>query len=459
MDVKTFPSMKFICVAAAAGGLLFGFDTAVISGVVDMVKNQYQMDSAVEGWFVSSGLVGCILGVIFAGLLSDKTGRRNTLLLSAILFSLSAIGCAFSPTLELLIWSRLIGGIAVGIVSVIAPMFISEFAPASIRGSMVAVYQLAITIGIVLAYLSNALLLNMNDSLLGSDIFSNMAGTQIWRLMFLVMILPSIVFLLMMMLVPESPRWLLGKGKNEKAIKVLNQVYSEKDAQIEYQIITSGLNTADQQNRSIFKKALRAPLIIGIMLAIFQQMSGINAIVYYGPKIFQEAGFTSGDALQTQVLIGVVNLLFTIFTIYQADKFGRRNLLLLGLSGIILSLITVGFCFYTGYTGGVLLVGAILVYIASFAFSLGPVTWILINEIFPNQVRLKAVSICSLTIWISVWVIGQFFPWALQNWGAAWVFWGFAVICIGNLFFCLRVLKETKGQSLEEIEMIYTNGH
>lgn len=417
------------------------------------------MDSATEGWFVSSGLAGAIIGVICAGVLSDRVGRRNTLIVSAILFCLSAAGCAVAPTLQLLIWSRLIGGIAVGIVSVIAPMFISEFAPAKIRGSMVAIYQLAITIGIVLAYLSNALLLHLNPSLAGSSMFSGLAGTQIWRFMFLIMVLPSIVFLLMMLLVPESPRWLLGRGKAEKARKVLSHVYPSAEASNEYNAISGALQQQNRQGRTIFSRALRVPLMTGVLLAIFQQMSGINAIIYYGPEIFKKAGFTSGGALQTQVLIGVINFLFTIFAIYQADKFGRKKLLLVGLSGIILSLITVGLCFYTGYTSGILLVGAILVYIASFAFSLGPVTWILINEIFPNQVRLTAVSICSLTIWLSVWVIGQFFPWALQHIGAANVFWTFAFICICNLFFCLRVVKETKGQSLEEIEMMYAGGH
>lgn len=458
MKGKKFPGIKFICAAAAAGGLLFGFDTAVISGAVDLVKNQYAMDSATEGWFVSSGLAGCIAGVVFAGLLSDRAGRKNTLVLSAVLFCLSAIGCAFAPTLSVLIWSRLTGGVAVGIVSVVAPLFISEFAPAKVRGSLVAVYQLAITLGIVLAYGSNALLLNLNPSLAESALFGQLSGSQIWRLMFLAMAVPSVLFLLMMLLVPESPRWLMGRGKSKKALTVLQQVYPAGEATREYEGIATALHQ-QKGGRTVFNKALRLPLLIGILLAVFQQMSGINAIIYYGPKIFQEAGFTSGDALQTQVLIGGINLLFTVFAIYQADKFGRKNLLLAGLSGIILSLITVGICFFTGYTGGFLLVGALLVYIASFACSLGPVTWILINEIFPNDLRLKAVSICTLAVWLSVWVIGQFFPWALQNIGAAGVFWTFAAICIGNLAFCLKVIRETKGQSLEEIEIAYAGGH
>lgn len=450
----------FICLAVAFGGLLFGFDTAVISGTIEPVKHQFNMNAAAEGWFVSSGLVGCIAGVIIAGLLSDLFGRRPALRLAAIAFLLSGIGCGLSESPGMLVSFRIIGGIGVGIASVTAPIYITEFSPASIRGKMVAFYQLAITIGILLAYFSNAMVASWTPGITGTASFMSWLFTnENWRGMFMMMSIPSIVFLILLLLIPESPRWLIQKRKNNKALAILTKILPEQKAKEELTAVTNAKTAKQGISSSVFAKQYRIPLLIGIMLAVFQQFSGINAIIYYGPEIFKKAGLAGDDALQVQVIIGLVNVLFTFIAIVKSDKIGRKPLLLAGLTGMIVSLIITGFCFYLGYTSGVLLLAMILLFIACFALSAGPLTWILINEIFPNEIRLKAVSICTLALWMAVWVVGQFFPWLLQQIGPAGVFWIFAACSLINLIFCLNVLIETKGKTLEQIEEIYLPVH
>lgn len=425
-------SVGFICFAAALGGLLFGFDTAVISGTVELVKSQFDMDVVTEGWFVSSGLLGCITGVFAAGLLSGSFGRKKVLILSGILFLVSGLGCALAGTANQLVFFRLIGGVGVGVASVIAPMYITEFAPAAIRGRMVAFYQLSITIGVLGAYFSNAGIVGFAGSSSSIPLIEWLFTAEVWRGMFVVMVVPSLIFIIMMLLVPESPRWLQSRKEQ---------------------------SDNKQPSRSVFVKELRLPLITGILLCVFQQFSGINAIIYYGPKIFTAAGFDGDSALYAQVVIGVVNVLFTVIAIWQSDRFGRKPLLVAGLSGMILSLTTVGTCFYAGYADGPLLLIMLFLFIGCFAFSVGPVTWILINEIFPNDVRSKAVSICTFALWLAVWVVGQFFPWLLETAGPAMVFWIFAAFSMINLIFSMKILLETKGKTLEEIETIYTAPH
>ena len=450
----------FICIAAAFGGLLFGFDTAVISGIVLPVKSQFGMDAATEGWFVSSGLLGCILGVLTAGLLSDRIGRKPVLMIAGLAFLISGVGCALADSTDSLVLFRIIGGIGVGTASVISPMYITEFSPARVRGKMVAVYQLAITIGILLAYFSNALLVIISEAIQADNkLIQWLFQTEVWRSMFLMMAVPSIIFIILILLVPESPRWLISKGKGMKALDILKSVLPEDNAESEFKVIEGSRFRSEQSARSVFHKNVRLPLIIGIMLAIFQQFSGINAIIYYGPKILTAAGLNGDDALQVQVIIGAVNVLFTIVAIMQSDKFGRKPLLVIGLSGMILSLLIAGACFYTGNTEGPLLLMMLLLFIACFALSAGPITWILINEIFPNDIRVKGVTICTLALWAAVWVVGQFFPWLLENAGAAGAFWIFAGFSTLNLLFCLKLLVETKGKTLEQIEAIYIPAH
>lgn len=450
---RKWQTIGFICFAGSLGGLLFGFDTAVISGTIELVKIQFSLEAIMQGWFVSSGLLGSITGVIMAGLLCDKNGRKRVLLLSAVLFMLSGIGCALAWNIQVLVMFRFLGGMGVGIASVASPMFIAEFAPASVRGRMISFYQLAVTIGILAAYFSNALLLSLSKNIQHMlPLMGFLFQKEVWRGMFLMMTFPSLLFIVMILLVPESPRWLLSKGKKVLALSVLKNVRANGIAQQEYQEIENSLLKKETgHSGSVLDKGLRLTLLTGIVLAVFQQFSGINAIIYYGPKIFAMAGLTSDNALGAQVIIGFVNMLFTWVAISRADKFGRKPLLIIGLSGIILALSVIGCCFYTGYINSVLLLMMLLLFIACFAFSLGPVTWILINEIFPTDIRAKGVAICTFALWVSVWLIGQFFPWLLEHAGAAGVFWIFSGCSILNLIFCLNIVVETKGKTLEEI--------
>lgn len=450
---------NYICMAVALGGLLFGFDTAVISGVINLVRSQFSLTATSEGWLVSSGLLGSIIGVVSTGFISDRIGRKKSILLAGLMFMLSAIGCAFAPNFNVLVIFRLLGGVGVGVASVVSPMYIAEFAPAEKRGRMVAYYQLAITIGILLAYFSNALLISFSQNNFSGSSWEWFFKAETWRPMFLVMSVPSLIFLLMLSGVPESPRWLVLVNKSKEAEAVLYKIRPEDEAAKEMRDIEAAAQKKNSKKIYLSDSSVRLPLVIGIVLAVLQQFSGINAIIYYGPSIFQSAGIAAHNALLFQVIIGAVNLLFTFVAIRYADKFGRKFLLKTGLTGIVVSLVFCGILFYTGHTHGVLLLVLMLVYIACFAFSLGPVTWIIINEVFPTQVRVKAVSLCTLALWIAVWLVGQFFPWLLENIGAAFTFWIFALFSLINFFFSSKVVKETKGKTLEQMEELFIGPH
>ncbi|NCD72520.1 sugar porter family MFS transporter [Mucilaginibacter agri] len=451
--------VNYICIAAALGGLLFGFDTAVISGAESFLKTQFQLSTTMEGWLVSCGLLGCIIGVFATGAISDRIGRKKTILIAAVVFLASGIGCAFAPSLNVLIVSRLLGGVGVGMASVISPMYIAEFAPAAKRGQMVAYYQMAITVGILLAYLSNALVLQVAKQDTGSGAFHWLFSTEAWRAMFLIMCVPSLCFLLALWTVPESPRWLVSVNKSHEAARILNFIRTPEEADKELSDISKAKKRSSSTSLFPIEKALRVPLLIGVVLAVLQQFSGINAIIYYGPRIFETVGIPSSNALLFQVIIGAINVIFTLVAISYADKYGRKSLLKYGLTGIVLSLISCGLLFYTGNTQGYLLLVLILVYIACFAFSVGPVTWIIINEIFPTNVRVKAVSLCTLALWGAVWMVGQFFPWLLDKAGAAITFWAFAAFSLINFIFSLTVVKETNGKTLEEMDEVYIAPH
>lgn len=451
--------LNYICITAALGGLLFGFDTAVISGAIGLIKAQFSLDTALEGWLVSCGLLGCIIGVLLTGMVSDRIGRRKTILLAGIMFLLSGVGCAFASGFNLLVAARMLGGVGVGMASVVSPMYIAEFAPAESRGRMIAWYQLAITAGILLAYFSNAWLISYGHTSFSSDAAQRFFSAETWRPMFLVMAIPSAVFLILLLKVPESPRWLIASNQKEKAREVLEEIRPPAAAARELNEITIAFQKTTAAPKSVLATSVRLPLVIGIVLAVLQQFSGINAIIYYGPSIFESAGMDSSNALLFQVIIGTINLGFTIIAIKWADKYGRKKLLAVGLSGIILSLFACGLLFYTGQTQGIALLVFMLLFIACFAFSLGPITWILINEIFPTGVRVKAVSICTMALWIAVWMVGQFFPWLLKHFGPAFTFWSFAIFSLINFIFSWKIVKETKGKSLEEMEAVFIAPH
>lgn len=451
-------SSFFISLAPALGGLLFGYDTAVISGTIEQVKNKFGLTPAYEGWFVSCGLLGCIIGVLIAGILSNSAGRKKVLLLSGITFLFSAIGCAFAGSKEMLVIARLIGGIGVGIVSVVSPMYISEFAPASKRGMLVALYQLAITLGIFLAYLINA---GIASAASAGSVSSGLAGLlferESWRGMFIMMAAPSILFVIILAFIPESIRYLIRIGKISSARNILFSTRDEALAELEWTTLNAHQDNTVTLPKASFWKSMRFPLLIGILLAFFQQFSGINAIIYYGPEIFKKAGIASDNALLFQGIIGGVNVLFTFVAIRKADKAGRRPLLLWGLVGLIISLTLIGWIFNSNGIPGYFLLLCMLVFIACFALSLGPVTWILINEIFPAAYRVQGVTICTLAVWLAVGLLGQFFPMMLEVLGTANTFWLFAFCCLLHLLFSYRYIPETKGKQLEEVEQLFIN--
>ncbi len=443
--------LLFISIVAALGGGLFGFDTAVISGTIQDVKSIFGFSSILEGWFVSSALVGCVIGVIFAGKLSDSFGRKRILILSSILFLISAIGCMFSITGEILIVFRMLGGIGVGMASILSPLFISEISPTEIRGRMVTLYQLAITIGILLAYFSNTLIVYLSNEInFSTSLFSWIINDEKWRVMFGAETVPAIIFLVSIFLIPKSPRWLIAKGKDNEAKKILQKInptqYSE-----EFTKIQQTITVEESKISELLKPGLRKALFIGLFLAILSQFSGINVIIYYGPKILGEAGFAEGQAISSQVLIGIINVVFTLVAIWKIDSFGRKPLLLFGIGGCILSHLIISILFMISATGYIV-VFFLALFIASFAFSLGPITWVIISEIYPTKIRGRAMAIATVSLWIANAIVGQIFPIMLENLKAVGTFLTFSMILIPAFYLVWKFVPETKNKSLEEIE-------
>lgn len=445
----------FIALTAAFGGFLFGYDTAVISGTISLVKQQFALSTLMEGWFVSSALVGCILGVMMAGEMSDRFGRKASLIVSGLLFCASAFGCALCGSHTELIIFRLVGGLGIGIASMLSPLYISEVSPAKIRGRMVALYQLAICLGIVAAYFANAWLMKLSVSPgLFSDggVFHKVFVTEVWRSMFGASAIPAIFFFLAMFFVPESPRWFAAKGNNDKAEAILAKINGSQVAREELSSIKETLAKEEKGSWTIlFRPGIRIAMFAGIALALLSQFTGINAIIYYGPRIMEEAGLKLGDALGGQVIIGIVNAVTTGFAIWKIDQYGRKKLLNIGVTGMFFSLLAVGLLFLLKQTEGFLLIGCIITFITFFEIGFGPVIWVLLSEIYPTNVRGRAMSIATLMLWVGTAIIGQVVPWMLETLSPAVTFFVFALCCI-PVSFILRLIPETKGLSLEDIE-------
>lgn len=458
-DTKEFNRgyLFFIGIIAALGGFLFGYDTAVISGTIGMVSSKYQLDTIMEGWFVSSALVGCIIGVSFAGELSDRFGRKKSLIVSGILFSVSAIGCALCGSHTELIIYRLIGGVGVGVASMVSPLYLSEISPANIRGRMVVLYQFAITVGILCAYFANAFMLGLSESISSSEgsLIDLILVEEVWRGMFGSEAIPAVLFFLAMLLVPESPRWFAAKNKKDAALDVLSRINGQQSAEIELQSISSALEKEEKGSWLVLThKGIRTVVWIGIILAVLSQFTGINAIIYYGPKIMEEAGLKLSDALGGQVIIGFVNVTATLFAIWKIDTFGRKKLMRGGVASMFVSLVAVGVLFLAGYTQSIFLLIFIITFIASYAIGYGPVIWTLLSEIYPTKIRGRAMSVATLSLWVGATIIGQIVPWMLDTLTPAGTFFVFALCCI-PVPFILKKLPETKGKSLEEIESFW----
>ncbi len=453
-DFKQRINLVGLALIASLGGFLFGYDTAVISGTLAMVRQQFELNASMEGWYVSSALLGCILGVSGAGWLSDKYGRKMVLLLTGALFSISAIGCALSTSFAMLVLFRLVGGLGVGIASMLSPLYISEISPPAMRGRLVTLYQFAITIGILCAYFVNVWLLNTSNN----PGFENLVNfhlvfkEEVWRGMLGMEAIPAISFFILILFIPKSPRWLVVKGQTDQARKVLTRLVGIEQARHEINEIEDTLSLEKGSWKMLLTPGIKMAVFIGVTLAVLQQFTGIDAIIYYGPRIFEEAGFALSEALGGQVVIGIINVVFTVIAIFTIDIFGRKRLLLTGTAGMFVSLILIGILFAVGKAGSFLLLSLVLVFIACFAFSLGPVVWVILSEIYPTKIRGRAMSIATIAVWIGTFIIGQLIPISLDSLGPDITFWIFAFFCIPTIYIGWKLLPETKGRTLEDIE-------
>lgn len=452
-----------ITIIASMGGLLFGFDIAVISGILPMVQKQFALTAAEEGWFVSSALIGSIIGVAFSGELGDRYGRKKMLILSSVLFFVSALGCTLFPDTFRIIGSRMVGGIGIGVASIIVPLYISEIAPASIRGRLVTCYQLAVTVGILIAYLANAGLLQyaMSHSQEQEEgLFSLLFVKEVWRGMFSMLLLPSLIFLAGLLIVPESPRWLIVNKRMNEAIKVMTSISGDRlGASAEAASIGTHTSSEKGNYKELLQPGMRKALLIGLLLPLLSQLSGINAIIYYGPTILQNAGIPLSDSLMSQIIFGIAIVLFTFIAIWKVDKVGRRKLYLAGTACATVSLFLTGLCFHLGYTSGIWLLICVLLFLASFAFSIGPLKFVVASEIFPNAIRGRALALSIMVMWIADAIVGQLTPISLRELGTAPTFWTFAFFCGMGFVVIWKMLPETKGKSLEQIEDFWKTAH
>lgn len=436
------PFVLLIASVAALGGLLFGYDTGVISGAVLFITKDFALETRLQAFTISIVLIGCMAGAAVAGTTADRIGRRWTLLLAGIIFLIGGLVSAFARTETILLAGRLIVGIGIGFSSVIAPLYISEVAPAPNRGALVSLYQFAITVGILAAYIIDYL-------------FS--AGGQ-WRWMLGLAVVPSLVLIVGMLGMPESPRYLLKLGIADKARAELQRIYGdEAAAALEEQSILESLRIKGEGIKAFAKPALRLTLFIGVSLAVLQQITGINTVIYYGPQIFQMAGIASASAsILAQTLVGTVNCLMTLVAIFFVDRVGRKPLLYVGLTGMFLALATMAYAFarphLSGSLGTIALV-SMMVYVGCFAFSLGPIVWILISEIFPLPVRGVGMSISTLANWVGNFLVSQFFLTMIERLGRPGTFLIYALLCVVTAIFVRAMVPETKQELLERIRV------
>lgn len=435
---------------ATLGGLLFGYDTAVISGAIEPLRGHFGLDATMKGWAAGCALVGCIAGVLVAGPMNDRLGRKITLVAAAVLFFISALGTALPSQFGWFVFYRIVGGVGVGIASMTSPMYIAEISPARMRGRMVSLNQFAIIFGMLAVYFVNYFISQQGDAA-----WMQSVG---WRWMFGSEAVPAVILLGALVFVPESPRYLCRIGLTGRAREILGWIDGPEHAGREIAEIESALRQKQGDFRELLRPGLRGVLLLGIALAVLQQVTGINVFLYYAPDIFRSvAGAGTDIALLQTVVVGVVNLVFTVIAILTVDHIGRRPLMTAGAVGMGISLAAIGFASMTQTIGGWLLL-FVLGYIASFALSVGPVTWVILSEIFPNQLRARALGIATFFLWSSNFVVSQTFPmmdenpWLIDKFHHGFPFFVYAVFCVVLVWVVLRYVPETKGRSLEEIE-------
>jgi len=433
------------CLVAALGGLLFGADTAVISGAEQSIKEVFHLEGFWHGFTNAIALIGTIVGSIACGIPLDKYGRKKVLLLVAVFYIISAIGCGLAHSWPAFLIYRFIGGLGIGASSVAGPMYISEIAPPRLRGRLVALFQFNIVLGILLAYFSNYYI-------------NNIVATDAWRWMLGVQAVPSIVFFFLLFIIPESPRWLMKSARTDEARKVLAALGNTDADAIVADIAESLKEERSGHSEKLFSRKFSFPIMCAVLLATFNQFSGINAIMYYAPRIFSMTGLARDTALFQAVLIGVTNMVFTIIAMFVIDKFGRKTLLIAGSVGMVVFLGLTAWAFYTQNFGGYMVLVYLVGFIASFAFSQGAVIWVFLSEIFPNSVRAKGQALGSFTHWFWAAVMTWLFPMVAElSYGGTLAFTFFCVAMILHLIFAVKVLPETKERSLEELGKAVTH--
>ncbi|MBW8327233.1 MAG: sugar porter family MFS transporter [Prolixibacteraceae bacterium] len=454
----------FLAAVAALGGFLFGYDTAVISGTIGSVAAQFSLDDVSTGWYVGCALVGSIAGVAIAGKLSDYFGRKLVLLFSAVLFTSSGIGCMVSGSISDLVLYRIIGGVGIGVASVISPLYISEISVSRFRGTLVSLYQLAITIGFVGAYLVNYAIsehaVHMKEIGNVGGLWGKFMVTETWRGMLGAEAIPALLFFIILFFIPESPRWLVLKSKETSALKTLKRIYGSVKADEQVADLKNLVRSEEKSDwKILFQPGFRVALFIGVSLAILGQFMGVNAVLYYGPSIFQQTGLSEGDSLLYQVIIGLVNFGSTVLAMAVIDKIGRKKLVYYGVSGMIVSLVLIGIYFTMNKTSNVIppitLLILIMFYIFSCAISICVVIWVLLSEMYPAKVRGLAMSAAGFSLWIGTYLIGQLTPWLMTTLSPAGVFWLFGLMCIPYLYITWKLVPETTGKSLEDIERMW----
>ena len=445
----------YIAIVAAMGGLLFGYDWVVIGGAKPFFERYFDLTNASQkGWANSCALIGCLVGALIAGVMSDKFGRKRLLIASAALFAITSIGNGLAPTFVIFVIWRMLGGVAIGLASNLSPMYIAEISPAAIRGKLVSINQLTIVIGILAAQLVNWLLVSGMPSDASEEFLrSSWYCQQGWRWMFGLTAVPALLFLVMMLFVPESPRWLIKRGKNDLAKKILGRIGGNEYADYELSDISKTMQgeTGRVNFKELFEPKMVKILWLGIFLAVFQQWCGINVIFNYAEEIFKAAGYNVGDIMFNIVVTGLVMLVFTFVAIYTVDHLGRKILMLVGSAGLVMIYVLIGASYYTeskGFHVLFLVVSAI----ACYSFSLAPVTWVILSEIFPNRIRGAAMSIAVFALWAGCFTLTYTFPILNEKLGPAFTFWIYAAICAIGFTVVKLILPETKGKTLEQIE-------
>ena len=445
-----------IAIISAMGGLLFGYDWVVIGGAKPFYEQFFGIadNPSVQGWAMSSALIGCLVGALTAGRFSDKFGRKPILILAAGMFICTAWGTGFASTFLMFTIFRLIGGFAIGVASSLSPMYIAEIAPTHMRGRFVAINQLTVVLGILSAQIVNWLIAEpVPEGATAEMILYSWNGQMGWRWMFWAMIVPSVLFFVLAFFLPESPRWLASVGQTDKALQIFTRIAGPEVAAKEMDAIKVALASETGQGgfRQLFHPSMRKVLLIGVVMAVLQQWCGINVIFNYAQEIFMSAGYGISDVLMNIVVTGITNVVFTVIAMFVVDRWGRKKLALIGAFGLAAIYALMGMFYYMHFTGVLLLVIVVLA-IACYAMTLATVMWVIISEIFPNRIRGIAMSVCTFALWAACFVLTYTFPILNSGLGAAWTFWLYGIICLVGGLFIVRTLPETKGKSLEELE-------